>query len=94
MSLRSTLARLPQGLLLRTACYTVLAALAVMSYSIVVPKPLPVIAAMSIGHVLCVIGFVCFGLAVLIEMATRPGARPGLEPTSKPAPSSEPTSKA
>lgn len=94
MSLRSTLARLPQGLLLRTACYTVLAALAVMSYSIVVPKPLPVIAAMSIGHVLCVVGFVCFGLAVLVEMATRPGARPGPGTSSKPAPDSELVSKA
>ncbi|MBI3206852.1 MAG: hypothetical protein HYZ29_35275 [Myxococcales bacterium] len=93
MSLRSKLAGWPQALLLRSACYAVLAALAVMSYSIVVPKPLPVIAAMSVGHVLCVVGFACFGLAVLVEMATRPGARSSLPPTSKPAPKSEPASK-
>jgi hypothetical protein len=55
--------------LTRFACILTLIALAMMSYSIVSPRPLPVILAMSVGHAIGVAAFVCYLLAVVLDTA-------------------------
>jgi hypothetical protein len=47
-------------LVLRIACLCALAALGLMSLSLFDPRPLPVIAAMSVGQVLGTLSFVAF----------------------------------
>jgi hypothetical protein len=87
-SLRQRLAGWPQRLLLKSACLITIAAAFVMGASVVSPKPLWVISAMSVGHVLCAAGLFCFVSAILVEMATRPGLRPSIGPPP-PAPEEE-----
>lgn len=53
--------------LVRLACLLTLAALGIMVYSVLDPKPLTVILAMSVGHLVGLAGFVCFFLAVVID---------------------------
>ena len=55
--------------LIRLACVLTLSALAVMAYSILVPTPLPVMLAMSVGHLVGIAAFGCFFLAVVIDAA-------------------------
>ncbi len=54
--------------LTRTACWLALAGLGVMSYSILVPRPLPVIFAMSVGQGIGILAFFCYLLAVVIDV--------------------------
>ncbi|HET9954531.1 MAG TPA: hypothetical protein VFQ61_08500 [Polyangiaceae bacterium] len=54
--------------LARVACMLALLALALMSYSIVSPRPLPVILAMSLGHVLGGAAFCLYLSAVLLDV--------------------------
>jgi hypothetical protein len=65
--------------LVRLACMLTLAALGIMVYSVVVPKPMPIILAMSVGHLVGASGFACFFLAVVID-AGRSRRRSSLPP--------------
>jgi hypothetical protein len=60
--------------LIRLACALALLGLAIMSFSIVSGRPLPVVLAMSIGHTIGIASFACFLLAVLIDAIRRDGA--------------------
>lgn len=62
--------------LTRLACILALMGLAVFSCSVVFPLPLPVIFAMSGGHVLGVAAFSCYLLAILLDLARREGKLP------------------
>lgn len=57
--------------LTRLACVFALFGLATMAYSVLVPKPLPVIFAMSVGHGFGAVAFVCYLLAVVLDAARR-----------------------
>jgi hypothetical protein len=68
--------------LIRIACVLSLAALLLMAVSVLWPRPLVVISAMSVGHVLGGGGFVCYLLAVVLDAASREPETPkNLEPT-------------
>jgi len=58
--------------LTRTACWLALAGLATMSYSIISPRPLPVIFAMSVGQGIGILAFLCYLLAVVIDVGRHP----------------------
>jgi len=70
--------------LTRIACLFALAALALMAVSIIWPRPLPVILAMSLGQVLGGAAFGCYVLAVLLDVARARRARNSLAPPSGP----------
>ena len=53
--------------LTRAACVFALLGLALMSYSIVDPRAVPVITAMSIGHAFGISAFACYLLAVVLD---------------------------
>lgn len=55
--------------LIRGACLLTLSALALMACSILWPRPLPVILAMSAGHLLGAAGLGCYLLGVVLEAA-------------------------
>jgi hypothetical protein len=57
-----------------------LVALAMMVVSILVPKPLPIILAMSLGQVVGVTGFGFYFLAVLLDIASRPRTSRSIPP--------------
>ncbi len=52
----------------RFSCYLALVALAMIAWSLVHPKPLPVIGAMSVGQVLGTLSLGLFGAAVLVDV--------------------------
>ncbi len=53
------------------ACFFALAALSLMAYSIVDPRAIPVIAAMSLGHGFGVSAFACYLLAIVLDIRNR-----------------------
>jgi hypothetical protein len=53
--------------LLRLACVLALVGLAVMVFSIVVPRPLAVIGAMSVGHGIGAAALLCYLVAIVID---------------------------
>jgi hypothetical protein len=57
--------------LTRAACVFALVGLSLMAYSIVDPRALPVIAAMSIGHVFGISAFACYLLAIVLDLRNR-----------------------
>lgn len=57
--------------LVRLACVLALIALALMCWSVLNPRPLPVIFAMSIGHAIGGTAFVCYLLAVVLDAGQR-----------------------
>lgn len=63
--------------LTRAACMLALVGLAVLCFSVVVPRPLPVIFAMSAGHVIGVAAFLSYLLAVVLDAARRDDADGG-----------------
>ena len=71
--------------LTRTACWLALAGLAAMSYSIISPRPLPVIFAMSVGQGIGILAFLCYLLAVVIDVGRpeRASLPPGPVPPSE-----------
>jgi hypothetical protein len=69
--------------LLRVACVLALSSIAVMVFSVLVPRPLPVIFAMSIGHALGGLGFICYVLAVALDAFKR--EVPGIESVAPPS---------
>jgi len=63
--------------LVRLSCLLALTGLAIMAYSVLSGKPLPVILAMSLGHLVGGASFACFLLAVCIDGIRRDPARQG-----------------
>ncbi len=68
--------------LIRIACVLSLIGLAIMSYSILSPRPLPVILAMSVGQGIGGAGFACYLLAVVLDAARRRHDRLSLPPVT------------
>jgi hypothetical protein len=58
--------------LTRVACVLALIGLAMMVYSILSPRPLPVILAMSVGQMFGIAAVVCYLLAILVDVARSP----------------------
>lgn len=90
MNLSPVVERLRQRSVLsltRIACWAALGGLAIMTLSILWPGSLSVMLAMSAGHGLGALAFLCYLLSVGLDLA-RPGARPSFVPAEK-APSSE-----
>jgi hypothetical protein len=63
--------------LIRLACVLALAGLFVLCFSVIVPRPIPVIFAMSVGHGIGIAAFLCYLLAVVLDAARREGTAPG-----------------
>ena len=61
--------------LTRVACLFALMALSLMAVSILWPRPLAVILAMSVGHLLGGIAFSCYVLVILLDVARARRAR-------------------
>lgn len=81
--LEERLARGSSSKLLRVACWLALAGLVIMVYSVLDPRPVPVILAMSVGQGVSMLALGAFFLAVLVDAARRPPAaslRPPAEP--------------
>jgi hypothetical protein len=57
--------------LTRAACIFALGGLSLMSYSIIDPRAIPVIAAMSVGHVFGISAFACYLLAIVLDIRNR-----------------------
>lgn len=55
----------------RLASVLTLFALAIMVYSILVPRAIPVMLAMSLGQAVGIAGFGCFFIAVVLDAAQR-----------------------
>lgn len=72
MSIIQTILHRAPVTLVRIAGVLTLVALAMMAFSIIVPKPLPIVLAMSLGQIIGVAGFGFYFLAVLIDVARRP----------------------
>jgi hypothetical protein len=58
--------------LTRVACVLALIGLVMMVYSILSPRPLPVILAMSVGQMFGMAAVACYVLAILVDMARSP----------------------
>jgi hypothetical protein len=61
----------------RAACIFALLGLGMMAYSIVNPSAIPVIAAMSVGHVFGISAFLCYLLAVVLDVRGRANSASG-----------------
>jgi len=72
MSLYSRLVHGSIARLTRVACVLSLLALALICCSVLVPLPLPVIMAMSLGHAVGGAAFGCYLLAVILDATRRP----------------------
>jgi hypothetical protein len=57
--------------LTRAACICALIGLGLMSYSIIDPRAIPVITAMSVGHVFGISAFACYLLAIVLDIRNR-----------------------
>ena len=57
--------------LTRAACVFALFGLGLMSYSILDPRAIPVITAMSLGHVFGISAFACYLLAIVLDIRNR-----------------------
>jgi hypothetical protein len=92
MSMMSRLAHRSVTGLSRTAAVLALAALAIMSWSLISPRPLPVILAMSVGHLVGASAFGCYLLAVVLDAWRRgpPASRPSGRPPQPERPSDPP----
>jgi hypothetical protein len=66
--------------LVRLACALALVALAIICFSVLYPRPLPVILAMSVGHAIGGAAFACYLLAVVLDATRRPPPPDSLAP--------------
>ena len=66
--------------LTRIAAVLALVGLAMMAYSILSPRPLPVILAMSVGQLFGVVALACYVVAVVLDVSRRPSAPDSLAP--------------
>jgi hypothetical protein len=69
MKLWQRLVQRSVGQLTRVAAALALLALAIMVSSVVYPRPLLVVFAMSVGHVIGAAAFACYLVAVLVDVA-------------------------
>jgi hypothetical protein len=69
--LEAKLERRSVSRLIRVACVLALIGLVIMVFSIVVPKPLPVIFAMSVGQVFGMAAVLVYFLAILVDLARK-----------------------
>jgi len=63
--------------LVRGACVLALLALCLVCWSVLQPRPIPVILAMSAGHAIGGTAFACYLLAVILDAVQRP--RPAVD---------------
>ena len=68
--------------LTRVAAVLALIGLAMMAYSILSPRPLPVILAMSVGQLFGFVAIACYVVAVVLDVSRRPSAPDSLAPPS------------
>jgi hypothetical protein len=68
--------------LIRVACWLSLIGLGIMTYSILSPRPLPVILAMSVGQVIGGAGFACYIVAVVLDAARERHDKSSLPPVA------------
>jgi hypothetical protein len=73
--------------LVRLACVLALVALGLVCWSVLQPRPVPVILAMSAGHVVGGSAFACYLLAVILDAVQRP-------PPAQQEPASSPVAEA
>jgi len=84
-----SIARRSVGQLTRSAAVLALLGLGIMAYSIVSPRPLPVILAMSVGHGIGAAAVLCYVLAIVLHASRGAAAQPpemvarGLEEVAK-----------
>jgi hypothetical protein len=71
MSLRTSMETRSVRGLIQLACVLALAALVALCVSVIVPRPIPVIFAMSVGHATGIAAFSCYLLAVVLDAARR-----------------------
>lgn len=71
--------------LTRVACVLALIGLVMMVYSILSPRPLPVILAMSVGQMFGMAAVACYLLAILVDMARSRGGGTTLQSMNPPA---------
>lgn len=76
MNLRSHVEHWSVRWLTRLACVLALVGLAIMCFSVLVARPLPVIFAMSGGHAIGIAAFSCYLIAVILDLARREGNLP------------------
>ncbi len=86
MNLRTQLESRSVRQLTRLACILALVGLAVICLSVIYPRPLAVIFAMSGGHAIGVAAFGCYLLAVLLDLARREGKLPAHASSAPEAP--------
>lgn len=66
--------------LTRIAAVLALIGLAIIAYSILSPRPLPVILAMSVGQLFGAVALVCYFLAVVLDVSRKPAGPDSLAP--------------
>jgi hypothetical protein len=71
--------KLDSAQVLLVACVCSLAALAMMAWSLFDPRPIPVVAAMSVGQALGTLSFVSFLYVVARDLRRKPSASAGRE---------------
>lgn len=74
--------------LVRLACFLALLGLFVLCVSILWPKPLPVIFAMSGGHLIGILAFACYLLAIVLDIRRAERPRASVEEDVQSPPSS------
>lgn len=84
MSLIRRIAHRSVPQLTRTAAVLALIGLAIMAYSIVSPRPLPVILAMSVGHGIGAVALLCYILAIILHASPKPPSPGSAAPTTAP----------
>jgi hypothetical protein len=77
------------GHLTRLAAVLALVGLAIMVLSILWPRPLPVILAMSAGHMVGILAFFCYLLAVVIDVSRAPARSSFPPPPGEPPPAAD-----
>lgn len=90
MSLIRKLAHRSVPQLTRAAAVLALCGLAIMAYSVVSPRPLPVILAMSVGHVIGALAVFCYILAIVLHASPKPASPGSTAPTPEAAPEAAP----
>lgn len=83
MSLFRSIARRSAVHLTRVAAVLALIALALMGCSVIWPRPLPVILAMSVGHIIFSAALLCYFLAVVLHVAHSRPLPDAVEPPAK-----------
>ncbi len=93
MNLRQQIESRSVRSLVRLSCVLALVGLAILCVSVLVPRPIPIIFAMSGGHAIGVAALACYVLAVLLDLGRREGVLPpsvSSRPDAAPPPSARP----